>query len=594
MKNINSYLLAILLVSLITPAFPQSNYDWGFTTGNSKRDEVTALSMDAQGSIYITGAFEDSMDMANGAGAAEYIHGFGFRDIFLAKYDATGIKQWAFSIGNLAWDRGWALTTDDHGSVYTGGVFSRKADFDPGPDSMMLTSNQAGFWPDGYLVKYSTSGELVWAKHLLTARNRSASQTATLLSITGMEIDSNGDLLIGGAFWDSVWLAPNHLIVSDGPLADMFIAKYDSDGNFIWGKQMGGSGDQRIQSISTDPQGNVYTTGFYFGSPDFDPAGGTVLSSQGAEDIFLAKYNSSGALQWAKGIGSMNGSAVSTESGLDVGTDDMGNVYVTGRLLGTADFDPNTAAGSVTPTTSGAASFFAKYDGTGTFQWAHSLVGNGYNLGKRLEVMPNGDFWLAGEFGVGAALGGLDLDPGPDTVSVFSLGGPEDIFVAKYDKDAGFQTGWTIRGLSGSHVEGFAANATDMAVGGYFDRSILLDRQSGDLRFSKGGEDLFTIKYGEGNMSLNNSLQAVPFTLYPNPISHQINLKFSLKESQDIAFSLHTLDGKLVTILEQQTRLQPGNHTLNWATPQDLTAGQYLLAATSEEGLKVLPVLIVN
>lgn len=591
MKKIKLSLLSGFILLICLPAFPQTNYDWGFTSGAAQRDEVTDLSMDAQGNVYLTGSFSDSMDMANG-GLAEYLHGSGFKDIFLAKYDPTGAKQWAFSIGDIGWDRGWAMTTDDQANVYSGGVFMRKADFDPGPDSTMLTSNPKGSWPDGYLAKYNTTGELLWAKHLLTARNRSASQVATLFAVTGMEVDSNGDLIIGGAFWDSVWLAPNHLIVSDGPLSDMFLAKYDSDGNFIWGHQVGGANDQRILSLSVDPQGDIFTTGFYFGSPDFDPAGGSVLSTQGAEDIFLAKYSSSGSLLWAQGFGSVNGSNLTTESGLDVGTDDMGNVYLTGRLLGTADFDPNSAAGSITPTTVGAASYFAKFNGMGALQWVHSLVGMGNHIGKRLAVQPNGDFWLAGEFGVGFTTGGLDLDPGPDTVAISSLGGPEDIFVAKYDKDATFQMGWPIRGVSGSKVEGFAASATDMALGGYFDRSFLLDRQSGDLRFSKGAEDWFVIKYGEANMAIENALQSVDFTLYPNPVSQNSNLKFSLNHTQSISFSLHTLDGKRVLSFDQHKSFAPGSHQLSLAFDASLTPGRYLLAVISDQGQKVLPVLV--
>jgi hypothetical protein len=592
MKTLSS-LLFTLGILLCLPAFSQSNFDWGFTSGATKRDEVTDIAMDAQGNVYLTGAFQDSMNMANG-GPAEYMYGPGFRDIFLAKYDATGAKQWAFSIGNLAWDRGWSMTLDNQANVYAGGVFSRKADFDPGPDSTILTSNPAGFWPDGYLAKYSTNGELQWAKHLLTARNRSASQTATLLSITGMEIDNNGDLVIGGAFWDTVWLAPNQMIVSDGALADMFIAKYDADGNFIWAKQMGGSGDQRIQSLSTDPQGNIYTTGFFFGSPYFDAPGGTTVSTQGSEDIFLAKYNSSGALLWAQGFGSVNGSPTSTESGLDVGTDDMGNVYFTGRLLGAADFDPNTAAGSLMPTTSGSASFFAKLDGGGTLQWVYTHDALGYHLGKRLAVQPNGDFWLAGEFGVGVPQGGLDLDPGPDTAAVFALGGPEDIFIAKYDRDAAFQTGWSVRGLSGSEVEGLAANATALAIGGYFDRSLLLDRQSGTLRSSRGAEDCFVIKYGEANMAIENALSSLDFSLYPNPIRRLINLKFSLQEAQRLSFSLYTMEGTRVLSFDQDKIFSPGQHLLHWELAERLTPGRYLLSVTSAQGQQLLPVLLVE
>ncbi len=592
MKTYKLSLLLSLSFLISLPAFSQSNFEWGLTTGRAKRDEATDLSIDPQGNVYITGTFEDSMDMAI-SGPKDFLHGYGYRDIFLAKYDPSGSKLWAYAFGDTRFDRSWAMTTDAQGAVYMGGVFGGHVDFDPGSDSSFLTSNPAGFWPDGYLAKYNTQGELVWAKHLLTARNRSASQSATLFGITGIEVDANDDIIIGGMFWDSVWLAPNKLIVSQGSLADMFLAKYDNNGNLIWGIQMGGAGDQRIMSLSVDPQGNIFTTGFYFSNPDFDPAGGTVLSSQGAEDIFLAKYSSAGSLLWAKGFGSPSGSNTSTESGLDVGTDDMGNVYCTGRLLGTVDFDPNSAAGSIV--SMGGANFFCtKFDGSGAFQWVFSLEGNGYKIGKRLAVQPNGDFWLGGEYGIGAPLGGLDIDPGPDTVLIYALGGPEDNFVAKYDKDGAFLTGWDIRGLGGSKLEGLAASGNELVLGGYFDASILLNRQSGDLRFSKGDADLFAVKYGQGNMSVENALQKVDFSIFPNPASQQIQLTFSLPKAQSLSFSLYSLDGKCVMTLDQQKSLSSGNQHLSWDLDEELTPGRYLLAIASDQGQKVLPLVIVK
>jgi len=527
MKHLSiSLLLAFLLPTFyLGTLHAQTAYDWGLAAGSSKRDEVTDLALDAQGNVFVTGVFEDSMDMANGS-ATEYIHSNGFKDIFLAKYDATGTKAWAFSIGALGWDRGWSMAIDPQSNSYIGGVFTNRADFDPGPDSLFLRSNPAGFWPDGYLAKYNPEGELVWAKHLLTARDRSGSQSATLLSITGMEIDAQGDLVIGGAFWDTVWVAPNQMIVSDGPLADLFIAKYDQDGNFKWVKQMGGSGDQRIQSLAIDPQGNIAVTGFFFGNPDLNPAGGAMLSSQGGEDIFIAKYDPTGNFLWAHGIGSPNGAPVSPESGLDIGSDAMGNIYLTGRLLGDADFDPNTSGGEFIADASNNL-YCAKYSPSGALTWFFGLAGGSYKLGKRLSVQANGDFWLGGEYGASFAQGGMDVDPGPDTVAISSLGGAEDIFIAKYDKDANFITVREIRGTGDSKLEGLVGNDAHVAFGGYFDRSLLLDRPSGDLRLSRGAQDIFAVKWGEESMSLDQTAAKSLIRLSPNPCSDQLTIRFT-------------------------------------------------------------------
>ena len=242
--------LAFFLLSSSLHA--QLEFSWANTAGASARDEITAISRDAAGNVFATGGFQDSVELFSGA-EETWVKGGGWKDILLVKYGPDGQRLWSHGFGDAAWDRAWALTTDAQGDVYMGGVFSRSVDFDPGPDSTILTSNQAGFWPDGYLAKYDTDGNLIWAKHLLTARPQGTSQTATLLSIADMEIDTDGNLIIGGALWDSAWFDANTLLVG-GSLADPFLAKYDTNGNLLWAQLMPGSGDNRIQSLAVDAQ----------------------------------------------------------------------------------------------------------------------------------------------------------------------------------------------------------------------------------------------------------------------------------------------------------------------------------------------------
>src|SRR5690606_15385540 len=121
---------------------------------------------------------------------------------------------------------------------------------------------------------------------------------------------------------------------------DIFISKLDANGNFIWAKNMGGSfGDNRGNSIAIDDSGNVYTTGHFQGTADFDPGTSTYnLIGAGGYDIFISKLDANGNFVWAKRMGGS-----STDKAESIIIDDFNNIYTIGKFVGTADFDPGTS-----------------------------------------------------------------------------------------------------------------------------------------------------------------------------------------------------------------------------------------------------------
>ncbi|MCP4589121.1 MAG: hypothetical protein GY842_00110, partial [bacterium] len=125
---------------------------------------------------------------------------------------------------------------------------------------------------------------------------------------------------------------------------DIFVSKFDSAGDFVWAKRMGGSSIDRGERIAVDGAGNVYTTGVFEGTADFDPGPGTFnLSSAGSSDIFVSKFDSAGDFVWAKRMGGM-----SLDSGYGIAVDGAGNVYTTGYFRNTVDFDPGTGTFNLT------------------------------------------------------------------------------------------------------------------------------------------------------------------------------------------------------------------------------------------------------
>ena len=138
------------------------------------------------------------------------------------------------------------------------------------------------------------------------------------------------------------------------------MSKLTSAGSFGWAERLGGGGIDAGSSIAVDGSGNVYTTGAFSGTADFDPGSGTTnLTSAGLSDVFVSKLTSAGALGWAKGLG---GSGIDT--GVGIAVDGSGNVYTTGAFSGTADFDPGSGTANLT-SAGGTDVFVSRLDGAG-------------------------------------------------------------------------------------------------------------------------------------------------------------------------------------------------------------------------------------
>ncbi|MBT6372369.1 MAG: hypothetical protein HOJ86_06840, partial [Acidimicrobiaceae bacterium] len=130
----------------------------------------------------------------------------------------------------------------------------------------------------------------------------------------------------------------------------------------------GGTNADYGYSVAVDSSGNVYTTGYFNGTVDFDPGAGTAnLTSNGYKDVFVSKLDSSGNYVWAKNFG-----GTGNDMGYSVAVDSSGNVYTTGYFTGTVDFDPGAGTTNLVPNGSSDA-FVSKLDSSGDLVWAKNL-----------------------------------------------------------------------------------------------------------------------------------------------------------------------------------------------------------------------------
>ena len=358
--------------------------------------------------MYTTGYFNGTADFDPNAGVSN-LTSAGNTDIFVSKLNATGNLIWTKGMGSTSADVGNGIAVDATGNVYTTGTFQGTVDFDPNAGVLSLTSAGGN---DIFVSKLDSSGNLAWAKAM--------GGTGTDVGF-GIAVDATGNVYTTGDFNGTTDFDPNAGVLNLTTIgnSDIFVSKLDSTGNLVWAKAMGGTNFEIGYSITVDATGNVYTTGYFNRTADFDPNAGVLnLTSAGADNIFISKLDSTGNLAWAKGMG-----GTSFSIGRSIAVDAAGNVYTTGYFSGTADFDPNAGVSNLV-TTGGLDIFVSKLDPTGNFAWAKAMGGTTNDIGYGIAVN-GGNVHTTGHFNVTA-----DFDPNAG-VSNLTLTGGEDIFVHK-------------------------------------------------------------------------------------------------------------------------------------------------------------------
>jgi predicted outer membrane repeat protein len=392
---------------------PNGNTIWSKEIGGSSRDQGLSIAVDENGSVLITGHFSETVDFDPGVGVSE-LTSAGWYDVFIAKLDSNGDFVWAKRIGGTLTEWVYDLTLDSNGNVYTTGRIFETVDFDPGIgvyDLIVPFGGEAMF-----VSKLDAQGDFVWAKGVIAS-----------LHIFPMTIaaDAGGNVFTSGCFDYTVDFDPGvgvYNLTSVGEFScDVFISKLDANGDFVWAKSMGGSvGHTLSEDITVDLSGNIYTTGYFNDTVDFDPGAGIFgLTSIGNIDIFVSKLDSMGSFIWAKGMGGIGGDRA---SGIDV--DLNGNIYTTGGFNGTVDFDPG--AGIYNLTSLGDSDIFiSQLDSNGNFVWAKSIGGVGSDVGGSIVLDSANNVFVTGSFRLI-----VDFNPGAGTNNLTSAG-ESDIFITK-------------------------------------------------------------------------------------------------------------------------------------------------------------------
>jgi hypothetical protein len=390
---------------------PSGQIIWATSAGGKLADLGYGITMDVNSDILITGTFSSDTAVFWSQSYSDSDTLFtsgGTSDIFVAKYDSSGNLLWLSSHGGSGNDYSYKIKTDAFGGIYLTGAYASNPIYFYGTNTDSLPRNGTN---DMFLASFDINGNVLWATH--------AGGTGSSYGY-GLDIDSWGNTYVAGSFTgtDTFYTATGTFSLTTVGSNDAFITKFDPNGNTMWAQQAGSVLTDQANNVAVSA-GSCYITGNHGNSCTFYGTTNVVLGSYGLSDIFLARYDTSGNIIWAKHAG---GSSSDFSNGIC--PDGNGNVFVGGYFQNTATFTGNLSALTVTSAGSGDM-FVALYDSMGYASCVQQ--GGGTGSDRVWDISSQGlSAYVAGEFAQTATFTSV-----PSTFTLTSAGG-SDAFVGEW------------------------------------------------------------------------------------------------------------------------------------------------------------------
>lgn len=445
---------------------------------------ISSTVTDQEGNIYSTGAFEEALIYElNGVVDTFISHGQN-SDAFIEKRNEDGELVWIKQIGGQYYDGGQSIAIDDYGHIAVYGSFSSDIDINPGPE---VDSLHVAYGTNRFILKLEAdNGDFVWAKHIVGPIYNYNHKNI-------IEFDKDGNLYHTGVFNGNFDINPSptdSFILSSEYEWDVFIQKLDSNGNFVWGKQIevysSGISSEPSSCIDINSNNEIVLVGTFEDTIDFDLGIGTdyVIYNNDNPGLYMVKMSSNGDLIWAKSIEGQ-GSFLRCPN---VKIDDNDDIVLHGYFNDTVDFDPGIGVeeGYSTNINNGSGVFVLKLDDNGEFNWVEAIGGTATGDGMGLDVDNYGNIYTTCTFyfdiELSTVYGDIDMTPN----------GGADVLFTKLDGDGNMLWG---ESFGGQYYESVSEILVDPSGFGLYITGAFSDLVDFDF-----GLDSFLVEgYGQGD-----------------------------------------------------------------------------------------------
>jgi hypothetical protein len=553
-KNCLFLTLSFLLLPLDTRAASPPHL-WSQRFGDSAGQQGQCVAIDASGNVIVSGYFEGSVNLGG-----DTLTSAGSNDFFLAKFDPAGNHLWSSGFGDTDYDTAPSLVVDGLGNIILVGNFFGTLDLGGDP---LIAPGLGDI--DVFLAKFDPNGNHLWSQSF-------GSDDDTQLTFA-VGVDGSNNILWTGHFLQTIDFGGGVLTSTSG--YDMYLAKFDTDGNHLWSHSYGRTGSELSTHLAVDVSGNVFVAGRFDGTVDF---GGGLLTTAGDDDVYLVKFSANGAHLWSESFGDQNFQQI---GGLAV--DASESVVLIGSYLGSVDFGGGvlTSAGSYDI-------FLAKYDSYGSHLWSERF-GDANTQHTRDVVFDSSDnLVITGNFS-----GTVDFGGGPLTAIGFPF---SDVFLTKLDGD-------------GNHVwsDRFGDPALDIPETVALDpweNIVISGRFQGTTDFgggpltSAGGSDVFLTKFASAVTGIAKG-HSMPIELssYPNPFNPTTTIAFHIPRSGFAKLQIYDVNGSLVrTLIEGQTPM--GDQVATWdgrdAAASGVVSGVYFAQLSFDGTLRTRKIVLLK
>jgi hypothetical protein len=365
--------------------------NWPRVAGGSGTDAAGGVSTDASGNVFTAGTFKGTnnnyfgVTQVSGAGA----------EAFLSKHNSQGVLQWVKTAGGSGDDAASMVTVDNSGNAYIVGSFRSIASFSEAQQVTSLGTD------DAFIAKYNTNGVLQWVRTMGGTGQDVAYWAKT---------DANGDIVVTGYFQGTLSFSNSTQTLTSAGNSDIWIAKYSgSNGNLLWAVSAGGNSYDYGHSITVGQNNSVIVAGEFKTTASF---GTTQLSTNTNESrAFVAKLNSSGAWQWAIGIGNKS-------KALGITADQNDNYYAVGGFADTATINgvPFNAVGL-------SDAFISRINSNGNLQWINKMGGISEDGASGVSIASDGLIYTTGTFANTCSF---------NTTTTLTSAGAQDIYTAAF------------------------------------------------------------------------------------------------------------------------------------------------------------------